>query len=197
MGQEKIRSFIAFDLDKTDMLTKIQKLQKELLQTGARIRAIPLENLHITISFLGETPIATIDSVATELLQLDFTEFRISLRRLGAFPGQRRINVIWVGIDEGREKLEEIFRLLVPRLRRAGATQKGQRFSPHITIARVKSRKNIDQLSKKLFSLRNVYLGEAMLITLKLKKSILTPSGPVYSTLTEKKGRNRSNNQTI
>lgn len=187
MGQEKVRSFIAFDLDETDILTKIRELQKELTQTGARIRDVPLENLHITMSFLGEIPISIIDNVTTELLQINFTRFKISLRKLGAFPSLRRINVIWIGIDEGRERLEEIFQSLRPRLRRAGVAKTGQRFSPHITIARVKSRRNIDQLSKTISSLQNVYLGEAILNTLKLKKSVLTPTGPIYSTIIEKK----------
>lgn len=188
MGQEKVRSFIAFELDEPDILTKIGEIQKELTQTGTGIRAVPLENLHITMSFLGEIPISTIDSVTTELLQTDFTRFRISLRRLGAFPSLRRINVIWIGIDEGRENLEEIFQLLRSRLRRAGVGKTDQRFSPHITIARVKSRRNIDQLSKMISSLRNLYLGEAKLSILKLKKSVLTPKGPIYSTIAEKKG---------
>ncbi|UCD72977.1 MAG: RNA 2',3'-cyclic phosphodiesterase [Candidatus Bathyarchaeota archaeon] len=187
MAQEKVRSFIAFDLDEPDILTKIGELQKELTQTGARIRVVPLENLHITMSFLGEIPISTMDKVATELLEVDFTRFKISIKRLGAFPSLRRINVIWIGIDEGRERLEEIFQRLRPRLRRVGVTKIGQRFSPHITIARVKSRRNIDQLSKTISSLQNVYLGEAMLNTLKLKKSVLTPTGPIYSTIIEKR----------
>ena len=187
MGQEKVRSFIAFDLDEPDILTKIGEIQKELTQTEARIRVVPLENLHITMSFLGEIPMSIIDNVTVELLQVDFTRFKISLQRLGAFPSLRRINVIWIGIDEGREKLEEIFQLLRPRLRKAGVEKIGQRFSPHITIARVKSRRNIDQLSKTISSLRNVYLGEAVLNTLKLKKSVLTPKGPIYSTIIEKK----------
>ena len=72
MGQEKVRSFIAFDLDEPDILTKIGEIQKELTQTEARIRVVPLENLHITMSFLGEIPMSVVSQLmkrAAEIVQ--------------------------------------------------------------------------------------------------------------------------------
>ncbi len=188
VAEEKIRSFIAFEVDEPKILARIGELQREIVQSGSNIRTVSTENLHITLSFLGELPRTTIDQIATELDQIDFAPFDISLQGIGAFPNLRRINVVWVGIDKGREDLQSIFQLLGIRLRRAGVTEIGRRFSPHITIARVRSRKNIDQLSKRLLSLRDTEIGETILDTLKLKKSVLTPQGPVYTTLAEKKG---------
>ena len=188
-GEERIRSFIAFEINELAMSSRIGDLQRELIQSGSSIRIVSVENMHITLSFLGEIPRTTIDLVIAELSQIDFAPFEISLRGLGAFPNLRRINIVWVGIDRGREELQEIFQLLRPRLRRVGLTGVGKRFSPHITIARVKSRRNIDQLSKRLVALRDIEIGHTLLDTLKLKKSVLTPKGPVYTTLAEIVGR--------
>lgn len=188
-GEERVRSFIAFEINDPKILTGIEELQRDIIQSGSNIRTVSTRNLHITLSFLGEVPKVTIDRVTAELNQIDFVPFDISLRGIGAFPNIRRINVVWVGIDKGREDLQTIFQLLRPRLRRAGLTKIDRRFSPHITIARVRSRKNINQLSQKLLSIDDIELGSTLLDTLKLKKSVLTPQGPRYTTLAEKKGK--------
>ena len=189
MREEKIRSFIAFDLNEPAILSRISELQSELSQTGSNLRIVSPDNLHVTLSFLGEISQTTISQITSELEQIEFSPFKLSLRGVGAFPNLRRINVIWVGIDKGREDLEEIFQLLRPKLVRLGIPRIGQRFSPHITIARVGSGRNIGQLSKKMFAIGDIELGESFLDTLRLKKSVLTPKGPVYMTLTEKKGK--------
>jgi len=187
MREERIRSFIAFDLREPAILARIRKLQEELAQTGSDIRLVSPTNLHITLIFLGEQTRAVIDHIATVLEEVDFAPIELSLQGLGAFPNPRRINVVWVGINRGREDLEGIFQVLRSRLRGVETVKISKRFSPHITIARVRSRKNIKQLSERILSLRDVELGEGILDILKLKKSILTPKGPIYTTLAKKK----------
>mgnify|MGYP001128622983 CR=1 FL=1 len=187
MREDRIRSFIAFDLNDPAILTKISELQSELGQTGSNLRAVATDNLHVTLSFLGEISQTTIDQVTSELEQIEFSPFVLSLRGVGAFPSLRRINVVWVGIDKGRESVEEIFQLLRPKLIRLGIPGIGQRFSPHITIARVGSGRNIGQLSKRILAIGDIELGETLLDILRLKKSVLTPKGPVYTTLAEKR----------
>ncbi len=187
--EEKIRSFIAFDLDDPEMLLRIEGVQRELLSTESRITVVHPENLHVTMSFLGEIPERTVDHIITELQQVEFTPFQLSVRGVGAFPNLRRINVIWVGLEKGSEELGEIFKLLRRGLARAGLAKRSERFSPHITIARVKSRRNIQSLSGKLLSLQDTEFGETLLDTLRLKRSVLTPNGPVYTTIAEKKAK--------
>lgn len=189
MSEERIRSFIAFELNENTILSRINELQSELVQAGSTLRIVAPENLHVTLSFLGEISQTTIDQVTTELGQIEFSPFELSLRGVGAFPNLRRINVVWVGIDKGRENLEGIFQLLRPKLIQLGIPGIGQRFSPHITIARVSSGRNIEQLSKKMLAIGDIELGETLLDTLRLKKSVLTAKGPVYTTLAEKKSR--------
>ncbi|MBL7118670.1 RNA 2',3'-cyclic phosphodiesterase, partial [Candidatus Bathyarchaeota archaeon] len=104
-GEERVRSFIAFEINDPKILTGIEELQRDIIQSGSNIRTVSTRNLHITLSFLGEVPKVTIDRVTAELNQIDFVPFDISLRGIGAFPNIRRINVVWVGIDKGREDL--------------------------------------------------------------------------------------------
>ena len=58
-------------------------------------------------------------------------------------------------------------------------------FSPHLTIARVKSGRNKAELASCLTENADYEFGMINAACLRLKKSQLTPRGPIYSTLKE------------
>jgi 2'-5' RNA ligase len=100
---------------------------------------------------------------------------------IGVFPSPQRISVIWVGVDKScaddlfntADKVEE-------RLR--GITSIDERgFQPHITISRVKSGRNKDGLLALIKEHESQDFGEEIITSMKLKKSDLTPKGPIYS----------------
>ena len=180
---ERIRSFIAIELTDERLLGRLTELQQILLNTGADLKLVERENLHFTLRFLGELPPTTIQAVTAEMESLTFKPFSIHLYGVGAFPNPRHINVVWVGVHEGAEEVRMLFNQIEPRLRRLGLPPDHKGFSPHLTIGRVKTGRNRERLAEAVEKLKDYEVGAMRSGPLKLKKSVLTPKGPIYSTL--------------
>ncbi|WP_309493619.1 RNA 2',3'-cyclic phosphodiesterase [Candidatus Hecatella orcuttiae] len=185
---EKIRSFISVDVEDRQLVERLVELQQTLRQTGADLKLVEPENLHFTLRFLGELSPSTLKAVVEELGKLRFQPFPVRLQGLGAFPSVRRINVVWVGMSEGAEKLGEIAKNLEAGLRRIGIPPDPKGFSPHLTLARVKTGKNREELSRLLAQHSQTPVGRMEVKAVRLKRSILTPKGPRYSTVHEVSG---------
>jgi 2'-5' RNA ligase len=182
---EQIRSFIAFDIVEQPVLKNFANVQNMLVETGADLRLVNPENIHITLRFLGNIAPAMVDQIHGEMEQVEFDPFEITIKGLGAFPNLRRINVVWAGIRKGANELRTIFEQLEPRLQNLGFKHDVKGFSPHLTIARVKTGRNKAALAKQLMELEDYEFGSVKAECLKLKKSVLTPQGPIYSVLKE------------
>jgi 2'-5' RNA ligase len=185
MSFEKVRSFVAVDITDNVLLQKIVDSQAELLRTGADIKLVEPENIHATVRFLGEVSSSILDQVKNELAQIAFPSFPVALRGLGAFPNAHRPNVVWVGMTNGDKELQNIFSQLEPRLKGLGLPGERRGFSPHITIGRVKSGRNREALYSAITEMADEEFGSMIVKSVRLKKSILTPKGPVYSTVHE------------
>jgi 2'-5' RNA ligase len=182
---ETIRSFLAFDIDDEGVLRRLAEVQSLLTNTGTDLKQVKPQNIHLTIRFLGDISLSMVDAIYEEMKQISFHPFDITLRGLGAFPRLSRPRVVWVGIKKGINELVNIFEQLEPRLRGLGFKPDTKGFSPHMTIARVRSSKNIVQLGKVVRELENRNFGIIRAECLRLKKSVLTPRGPIYTTFRE------------
>ena len=191
LKKELLRSFIAIDLE-SQILDQILTIQKALLDTSADIKLVEPENIHLTLRFLGEKPLSIINKISEELKSLNFYSTEVSVSGVGAFPNMRRIRVVWVGIKKGVLDLMGIYNQVESKLKRLGVSPDDRGFSPHITIARVRSARNKDKLVETILRMRKKEFGTFHLDSLKIKKSFLTPKGPVYTTLTEVKAKTRS-----
>lgn len=183
--EERIRSFIAVELGDGDILAKIVSLQRTLIQTDADLKIVEPQNIHATLRFLGEIPASLVESVYEAMRQIKFQPFDLELKGLGCFPDYRRPNVVWVGIARGEVELRNIFNQLEPNLRKLGFAPDRKGFSPHLTIARVRSGHNKQKLVEAVEALKDQSLGSTTVDRVKLKKSVLTPKGPIYTTLYE------------
>jgi 2'-5' RNA ligase len=180
-----IRSFIAFDLDNQSVLKRIAEAQALLIETGADLKPVQPENIHVTLRFLGNVSSGMIDGIFEDMKKVQFIPFQIKLHGLGAFPDVRSPRVCWAGITEGATQLRGIFSQLEPCLRMRGFAPELRGFSPHLTIARVRSGKNKAELAKCINTSAEYDFGQISASCLRLKKSDLTPKGPIYSTLRE------------
>jgi 2'-5' RNA ligase len=95
------------------------------------------------------------------------------------------MNVIWVGIGEGWSQVELIYEQTERFLHQLGFSRETRAFSPHITVARVKSGRKRDEIAAFLGHLTEQSFGTFAVENVSLKQSILSPSGPKYSTLFE------------
>jgi len=182
---EMIRSFIAFDIDSKSVLRELSEAKDKLVNTGANLKLVKPQNIHITMRFLGDVHPTMIDAIHEEMEGVSFTPFDVELRGLGVFPNLKYVRVVWAGIHEGADKLSRVFDQLEPRLRKLGFKPDPKGFSPHLTIARVRTAHNKAELIQCVKELEDHKFGVLRADCLRLKKSVLTPKGPIYSTLKE------------
>jgi 2'-5' RNA ligase len=120
-----------------------------------------------------------------EMKKVQFASFDVKLHGVGAFPDLRYPRVLWVGITQGADQLRSIFSQLEHGLRSLGFAPDPKGFSPHLTIARVRSGRNKAELAMVATENANYEFGTIKAQCIRLKKSDLTPKGPIYSTLKE------------
>ena len=180
---EKIRAFIAVDLPVSQkVLEVINELKK--IQLNAKI--VEIENLHLTIKFLGDTDEILIDKIGEILSNVikDMPSFEISLKKIGVFPNQKYIKVVWIGV-ENTEILKKIAEKIDSKLVGLGFEKEKRSFSAHLTIARVKSPRNKEKLLGLLNKYQDTNFQKLKVNKIFLKKSVLTPEGPIYTNLKE------------
>ena len=178
-----LRCFVAVDIENPGVIDAFVRFQGGLLDTGADLKCVERENIHLTMRFLGDVREDLVDDLKGLIEGIRFERFQSEFRGVGAFPNLRRPSVIWVGITRGVEELEGIFNGLEGGLVKLGFRRDGRGFSPHITLARVRSGRNRDRLVEYVSNSADEAFGEFDVKQITLKKSVLTPKGPIYSTL--------------
>ena len=182
---ERLRSFIAFDVEDSEIVRRLTEAQMEIAKTGADLKLVEPKNIHITVRFLGNISPGMVNKIYGAMENVSFKPFQVEIKGLGAFPNLRFPRVVWAGIRKGAEELRNIFEQLEPQLRKLGFQPDPKGFSPHITIARVKTGRNKAELARTLKELAEKEFGVMIAKCLRLKKSTLTPRGPIYTTLKE------------
>lgn len=180
-----IRTFLAFDIEDQTVIRKLTQVQGMLGNTRADLKLVKPQNIHLTIRFLGDIQQSMVDAIYEEMKQIVFSSFTVELAGLGAFPKLSYPRVIWAGIRKGADELTDVFRQLEPRLRGLRFKPDNKGFSPHLTIARVRTGRNKAMLAERIRELENTEFGTVKADCLKLKQSDLTPRGPIYTTLRE------------
>ncbi len=176
-----MRSFIAIDLP-GDIKSSIDKIIRTVSGDSRGIRWVPTENMHLTLKFLGEVKEELIPEIVRRLVLIGghYQRFSVGIRGTGAFPNFRNPNVLWVGVDESGA-LERLFGEIDASLSEIGFERENRKFSPHLTIARVKDRRGIDPLIKELATFKEAFFGTIEVREILLMKSVLKPSGAEYS----------------
>ena len=175
------RMFIAIDIEDSDILERIRDFQELLVETRSRLTLVRAENIHITLWFLGNISPGLADRICDELRSLRFRPFSIELSGVGAFPSLSRPRVIWAGVRRGSEELKEIYEQLKKLLRGLGFRPDPKGFKPHVTIARVK--RATPELVEVVGKNSEFFFGKFFAEEIRLKRSVLTPRGPIYSTI--------------
>ena len=102
-------------------------------------RPVPPENWHITLRFLGWVTDVQRDRILASLDDADLgAPFRLRLTGLGAFPKPRKATVLWIGVDDGTERLGSIAAACNEAAEGAGFSSEERPYHAHLTIARVR-----------------------------------------------------------
>jgi len=178
-----MRTFVAIEVSNKDVLNSIHKIQTEL---NIKAKPVELHNMHFTVQFLGEVSEEMVEKISDALSSLEFSSFSISFVGIGVFPKPSFPRVIWIGVDEGINKLEKLAEIIRAKLSQLGF-RPDKKFKPHVTIFRVKNK--IEDISDKLEKFSSYSFGKQMIYEIKLKKSELTPEGPIYTDVLVVKGK--------
>jgi 2'-5' RNA ligase len=195
MSEQTVRSFIAIELSE-EIRKDLKKLIGELKHSEADVKWVEPDNIHLTLKFLGRISAEQIEKIKRLLegISKEVRPFQISLSNLGAFPKLNYPRVIWIGIEEGKDKLCEINEELEERLEKTGFPKESRKYQPHLTLGRVRSTKNKERLIKQIELLMletqrscPIYGAKTKMEVAKITlfKSTLTPQGPIYSSLFE------------
>ena len=178
-----MRTFVAIEVNNKDVLNSIHKIQTEL---NIKAKPVELHNMHFTVQFLGEVSEKMIGKISDALNSIEFSAFSISFTGIGVFPKPNSPRVIWIGTDDGINKLEKLAEMIRSKLSHLGFSP-DKKFKPHVTIFRVKNK--IEDMPDKLEKFSSYYFGKQTVSEIKLKKSELTPNGPIYTDLLVVKGK--------
>ena len=181
-----IRAFLAMQLPET-LRQEVAHLQSELKTHDADVKWIPVQNLHLTLKFLGniEENQAAPLTETLKALTSSLSPFTFSLEGIGAFPKTTSPRVVWVGVTEGKEALEELAQGIEEACGKHGFPKEDRAFSPHLTIGRVRSRHGVAGLIKKLQVAEFKGGAPAQATQVVLLQSNLSPKGPIYTPLSE------------
>jgi len=184
-----IRAFIAIELKDNLTIDKINSFSARLKQNQSKCKTVEPENLHLTVKFLGNIS-ETLAMEIYRILKEEINEnmfngkiFEYKLKGVGQF---NKFSVIWVKLIGDTQFLQEIKNSIELLLAERLNIQKDKRtqFTPHLTIGRLKKDKINYQTFSALKNLinenKNLEFGPFTVDQVKLKKSILTPTGPTY-----------------
>jgi len=178
-----VRAFLSIDIEDHALLSRISQVQQKLNLQGAKMKIVEPNNIHFTMRFFGDIPVTSIDQIQDCLNQIKITPFEINIVGVGAFPNRRKPRVIWIGVADNSHLIIELKSRIDELLREIGYKIEKEKFTPHATIARVRSIKDINRLLENLDELANEPIGNMKVRSVSMKKSTLTPSGPIYETL--------------
>jgi 2'-5' RNA ligase len=167
------------------LLNRTAHLQKIV---GYRaVRWVNVNNIHLTLKFLGEVHPNQVDQLKQVLMQeaQQATPFIMEIGGLGAFPDAKRPRVLWIGL-QAPAALRALQQSLERALATLGYASEDKPFSPHLTIGRVSQKAT----PAEILGLRNAladitidHIGTVSADALHLFKSDLQPGGPVYTRL--------------
>jgi RNA 2',3'-cyclic 3'-phosphodiesterase len=180
---DSIRTFICIEISR-EVRHQIDVLQDRLRRSGADVSWVRPANIHLTLKFLGNVPksrIGTVCSAVQEAVQGQ-KAFPIEVRETGCFPSSRSPRVIWVGVNSPLDALKHVQTAIETSLERVGFAKERRPFSPHLTLGRMKSQRNVGRLTTALtdeeFEAITFQATEVVVM-----QSDLHPTGAVYSSL--------------
>lgn len=178
------RAFVAIEMN-DEVRNNLSAVQAELKKTDAHVKWIKPENMHLTLSFLGDLSTDTITRICE---QLDIIGARtrplsLTVTGLGTFGKRHSTRIIWAGFTGDVKALCELQTGIHLAMDDLGLSLDDKSFSPHMTIGRVRSARGIDKVKRILETKRDADFGHLEAARVVLMKSVLTPAGPEYSLL--------------
>src|SRR6266850_5653786 len=149
-----VRTFICIEIPES-IKERIDGLQTTLKEIDAQVSWTKPSNIHLTLKFLGGVEAARIDRVrkAVQRAATGISPFEIEVSGAGCFPSPRNPRVLWVGFSVVPEALKELYKNIEDELAREGFPREKRKFSPHLTIGRVRTPHNSAVVAEALIAI--------------------------------------------
>lgn len=187
---KNIRAFIALEMPEQirQSLSEISAQLKSQL-SAIPLHWVPVQNMHLTLKFLGDVRPDQVDKIKLALGSLveKFPAFQIRLDSLGAFPNPKRARVIWVGVN-ATSILNDLVHALESDFANLGFEREDRPFAAHLTLARVRGHARVQDLQKIYETLAAAPKSQSISTIadkIVLFQSELRPSGSVYNPLAQ------------
>jgi len=182
---EQIRSFIAIELPK-ELRLELGRLQAKLKVDRPRVKWADPNGIHLTLKFLGDIPIASIEPITRALTESagKVPPFQLTVQQLGAFPSLKSVQVVWVGLGGELDKVDELYQLIEANLSHLGFAAEQRPFTPHLTLARLANEASPGERQRfgELIAGTSFECVEVIRVDcVNLMKSQLTSQGAIYS----------------
>ncbi len=186
VSEETIRAFIAVELPQ-EIHDRLQQLQNDLRSSMPDVRWAKHGNVHLTLKFLGDVRLSRIDAIGEAIRDIarQFSPFTMSLAGIGAFPNSLKPRIVWIGIEEGADRLVEMAELVEASMKKLGFPREKRRFRPHLTVGRIRRLTAPAVMTEALDRSEVGKLGEFTIERISFIKSQLDPAGSIYTTLVE------------
>ena len=187
-----IRSFIAMELEDLETINKIQAFYPRLKQNQQNLKIVKPENLHMTVKFLGNIPeplAQKIYKILREEINEDLFQGKTLEYRLKGVGQFNKYSVLWIKLVGNVQFLQVVKDTIENSLNAKLNIERDKRtkFKPHLTIGRLKKNKikykTFDSFKNLIQDNKDLEFGTFTINQIKLKKSVLTPTGPIYSDL--------------
>jgi 2'-5' RNA ligase len=178
-----IRSFVALPVP-AEVAEHLARLHETVPGDAGRVTWVKAVAIHLTFVFLGDIEEELIIPIreALEAAASGTDPFETSLGAVGAFPNLRRPRVIWAGLEKGADEAVRFKQRIDEMLLPLGFEAERKRFSPHITIGRVRSTGRpgaIEQAAAEWILPQETWISQDVIFY----QSELTRSGPIYTAL--------------
>lgn len=180
-----IRAFFAVELEQKEIVNQIVQIQRELALPETSIKFVAPENLHLTMKFLGDISETIIPELQKAAEKISFKRFDLNISGMGCLPSYSYINAIYVGITKGFEELQALAQKIDTLSGKFNFKKEERPFKAHLTIGRLKKTGNKGLLVEKIKTLEKRNFGTTKVDKFVLKKSELTSTEPIYTTLFE------------
>ncbi|MBM4295970.1 MAG: RNA 2',3'-cyclic phosphodiesterase [Deltaproteobacteria bacterium] len=179
-----IRAFLAIDLPES-LKPGLALYQQELKRSGADVRWVAPGNIHLTLKFFGNVPLADVETLAQAAGEVAAAQapFQLKVTGAGAFPNLNAPRVVWLGLEGDLVPLARFYRQLEKAFETLGHPPEGRPFHPHLTLGRVKSPQGRHGLTKALKELPPPNWPAFQVREIILYRSTLSPQGSTYTPL--------------
>lgn len=173
-----MRAFLGIPISDA-LKPKIVRIQDSFYNVD--IKFVEKENLHFNLKFFREIDEEKLENIKKTLEDVckQFEPFDIKISGVGAFPSKNYVRVIWIGVKDGYQILTSLAETIENALESMGF-EKEEKFVPHLTLGRVRSGRNKNELLVLLRKLEDIEIGTMKIDKVVLFQSKLSPNGPIY-----------------